>query len=79
MTSVFRVFLASPGDVPAERNALSRVVDEVNVATAPLRRQFESTFACGFRRWPRVEPAPRKREPRPTTTRSKRFGRYGRT
>ena len=36
MTNVFRVFLASPGDVPAERNALSRVVDEVNVTTAPL-------------------------------------------
>lgn len=36
MTNVFRVFLASPGDVPAEREALSRVVDEVNVTTAPL-------------------------------------------
>lgn len=36
MTNVFRVFLASPGDVPAERDALSRVVDEVNVTTAPL-------------------------------------------
>ena len=36
MANVFRVFLASPGDVPAEREALSRVVDEVNVTTAPL-------------------------------------------
>ena len=36
MTKVLRVFIASPGDVPAERDALSRVVDEVNVTTAPL-------------------------------------------
>jgi hypothetical protein len=36
MSSVFRVFLASPGDVPVERAALSRVVDEVNQTTAPL-------------------------------------------
>ena len=36
MTNVFRVFLASPGDVPLEREALSRVVDEINLTTAPL-------------------------------------------
>lgn len=36
MTKVLRVFIASPGDVPAERDALSRVVDEVNQTTAPL-------------------------------------------
>jgi hypothetical protein len=36
MTNVFRVFLASPGDVPAERGALSRAIDEINETTAPL-------------------------------------------
>lgn len=36
MTNIFRVFLASPGDVSLERNTLSRVVDEINLTTAPL-------------------------------------------
>ena len=36
MTHHFRVFLASPGDVPLERAALARAVDEVNVTTCPL-------------------------------------------
>ena len=36
MTHQFRVFLASPGDVAAEREALVRAVDEINVTTCPL-------------------------------------------
>lgn len=36
MTSLFRVFLASPGDVPSEREALARAIDEINQTTAPL-------------------------------------------
>ncbi len=36
MTHLFRVFLASPGDVKAERQALGRVVDEVNITIAPV-------------------------------------------
>lgn len=35
MTQIFRVFIASPGDVPTERDALSRAVEEVNMTTAP--------------------------------------------
>jgi hypothetical protein len=36
MTHNLRVFLASPGDVPQEREALPRVVDEFNVTIGPL-------------------------------------------
>jgi hypothetical protein len=36
MAHNFRVFLASPGDVPREREALPRVVDEFNVTIGPL-------------------------------------------
>jgi hypothetical protein len=36
MTDNLRVFLASPGDVPQEREALPRVVDEFNVTIGPL-------------------------------------------
>jgi hypothetical protein len=46
MTSSFRVFLASPGDVSIEREALTRVVDEVNVTTGPLAQ-----FSLEVVRW----------------------------
>lgn len=36
MTYHFRVFLASPGDVSIEREALARAVDEINETTCPL-------------------------------------------
>jgi hypothetical protein len=36
MTYNFRVFLASPGDVPQEREALPHVVDEFNTTIGPL-------------------------------------------
>ena len=35
MTNIFRVFLASPGDVPTERDALTRAIEEVNQTIAP--------------------------------------------
>ncbi|UVT17256.1 MAG: DUF4062 domain-containing protein [Nitrospira sp.] len=36
MSHRFRVFIASPGDVPLERSALVRAVEEINVTTCPL-------------------------------------------
>lgn len=36
MTSNFRLFLASPGDVQLEREVLTNAVDEINLTTGPL-------------------------------------------
>ena len=56
MTTVLKVFLASPGDVPREREALPRVIDEVNLTIGPLKDCRLEAMQALAALWGRMSP-----------------------
>ena len=64
--NLFRIVVASPSDVQAEREAVEEVVKQVNHDLALDRRIVMRVFALGDRFVPRVPPE----GPRPCSTRS---------